>query len=333
MPEQLPPAEQMPQPPETVAPTVNIQVGRERHLGWKGNLAVGAVAVTLAVGAVENLWPNHKPITATITHGEVIRIVPEEIDLRAAVTSKISDVVKRDTSTAIDRWISNVPGIGWINNRVDKSYNFSADFTGNNGQGPGEVTTLVGVKTTGVTVSRESTNKQVINIPAADIILISAINEDKSEVISKQGDLRGIAAAELNILPDNSIKQRITNQQAELVVVARKTAVNYMQQSCDRIAWPEEQKAITRAYQDIAQTEYNQQVAAGVHMAPFKTSDVIVNITGGLPHFPAAYNLPDSKSYTAQKTSTNTCHIAPNALQTDVSSYRSANGNPLSGNL
>jgi len=297
--------------------TIKIEQAKKRLSPKQRAWMVGGMVVAAAVGY---LYFNNKSSNeqAFATHAEIVKIIPKPIDIRAEVIGCIADHVKKLPHNPIPHVVNDVleaiPGVKVVEHKVASSETPTAYFTGPNGTGCGEVDTYIGSKATGVTVNAEAGGKQVVNIPAKDIVLISKINEANADVIFNDGTMYDLGVAQWNATPLNHIKQEFRQDAGALSAATRATAVNIMQDNCDQVAWSDTELAMTAAYREIAKSEYQTEKAAGVNLQPFVASNITVDVTGGSPSFPPEYTFNKNDNYQFYN-SIGACTIDRHALQ------------------
>lgn len=260
-------------------------------------IAAGTVGA-LAVGAWYLFFRGGSDTTTSTIQAGVVKVVPEEIDLRAMIVSDVEEQARYVKKDPVSRALDHVPLIGSISREVERSQGGTATFTGANGTGNGQIATLVGFKPGGITEKKLPHGRVEIDIPTRDVVLLNAINEQASRVTWNPGDMESLRGFEATVFDvggiTNGIKHQIESNEAGVEAIAREAAINEVSTSCATAAWPLAAKAATAAYQDIAMQQYQQEVAAGEQLQPFQPSYLTVKFVGPTPSFTAGpEKLPD----------------------------------------
>lgn len=285
----------------------------KNHQLARRGIAAGSI-VTLAAGAWFWLSRGGDTTTTTVQAG-VVKVVPEAIDLRAMIQSGIEERARYVQKDAVSKFLDHIPLVGAVSREIERSQGGTATFTGVNGTGNGEIDTLVGFKPGGITEKRLGGGRVEMDIPTSSVVLLNAVNEQRSRVTWNPGDLAALRSAEATIFDvggiTNGVKARLETGQAAVEAEAREAAINEAATSCATAAWPLAERAATAAYRGIAVQQYHNEIAEGRHLRPFVASDLTVHFVGRMPHFNSPEKL--TSNVTVSAANATGCSVASNA--------------------
>jgi hypothetical protein len=295
-----------PKPPEA-DPTVSRVVIEDKTKKRGKTIATVAVASAL-VGAGIGAWLTNRSgsYTASVGSGEVVRIVPETLDIRAEVVSDVESEVQY-RSTNLTGKIVGAIGLGGCFGQAVK-------FTGLSGEGGGQLDSYITANAEGVRTKIVGKH-QTVYIPSYDIGAITRPDFSKSELESNNGDCHDLGATGWKLLAFSKTSDRLQAGQGYIGSLAEQTAENYAQTSCDQNVWHDTEKAMTKAYQMIDQAQIEMARANGQNVANFDPKNISVVITGGLPHYQPAYDTQAQSGYHFVQSSMPRCEEAVGALQ------------------
>jgi hypothetical protein len=269
--------------------------------------AVTFGVVALAGAAFGYLLDRPSGVYSTsVGSGEVLKIVPQTLDVRAEVVSGVETTSKYRSTNLMGKIIGAV-GLGGCFGQSEK-------FTGLSGDGGGQIDSYVVANTLGVRDVVQG-NKQTIYIPSSDINLISKIDTAKSEIYADNGDCHDVGATEWKLIDGNGEGKRIEVGQGYLGSIAEDAALNYAQTSCVQNVWPDTLKAVTYAYQEIGKEQWSVEKKAGVNVAAYNPNDISVVVTGGMPHYANSVDIHLNKGYSYQDNGGPKCVEDVGALQ------------------
>ncbi|GAC1483802.1 MAG: hypothetical protein NVS1B7_8530 [Candidatus Saccharimonadales bacterium] len=278
-----------------------------KHYKRKAALVAGVTGGLAVVGLLKYGLPELVKPKRQVTEqqAEVFKIVPQEIDCRA----RVSSLIMADASLSLKIKGDGLPVVGTILRSVERTNRNTAEFRGINGTAGGQVDTLTCIKAAGVESTIDQNGKQTITIPTSDVVLESRIVENQSAVVHNDGSMASVGQAAWQISGGmtGSISEKIAVSRANLDQVARENAVNIAQSACGKAAWQQTQQAIEQAYRSIGQQQYDHQKAiSNSRKLRFNPLDVSVTFVGEEPNFAGPYDLPHGYTLTNKMTGTNT---------------------------